>query len=129
MVLLASVNLAHGFGLGGIGLAVFLNGLGVPGLSEVLLPLGGVAVSRGRLGLGPLLAVALVAQMLGLAAAYLLASSGGQVLLERYGRYVLVSGREIRAARRAFERYGQWLVLFGAFIPGVQGFVGYLAGL
>jgi len=115
--------------VGGIGVGVFLNGLGVPGLSEVLLPLGGLAVSRGQIGLASLLAMALVAQTLGTTLAYFIAKYGGVALVERYGKYVLISSHELKAVDRAFEKYGQWLVFFGAFTPGIQGYIGYVAGL
>ena len=116
-------------GAAGIGLGVFLNGLGVPGLSEVLLPLGGVAISQGRLSLPVIFVVAMACQMAGLVLAYVIARYGGIALVERYGKYILISNRELEAANRAFDKYGSWLVLFGAFIPGIQGFVGYIAGL
>lgn len=112
----------------GVAVGVFFNGLGVPGLSEVLLPLGGVAVAQGKISLPVLFAVAMVAQMVGLSLAYAIARYGGIALVERYGKYILISTRELDAAERAFDKYGNWLVLFGAFIPGIQGFVGYVAG-
>ncbi len=122
-------GLISSLGVGGIGLGVFLNGLGVPGLSEVLLPLGGAAVSHGRMNLVVLLLVALVSQLVGLSAAYFIAKYGGHALIVKYGKYILVSHRELAAVEKTFEKYGQWLVLFGAFIPGIQGFIGYVAGL
>jgi len=124
-----SITMIERLGVGGVGLGVFLNGLGVPGLSEVLLPLSGVAVSQGKLDLTTLVIAALAAQMLGLTAAYLIARYGGVTLVERYGKYVLISHHELAASQKAFDKHGQWLVLFGAFIPGIQGFIGYVAGL
>ncbi len=124
-----ATSLVDHLGSLGIALGVFLNGLGVPGLSEVLLPLGGLAVRRGQLGLPMLFTVAMLAQLAGLTCAYLIARYGGVALVERYGKYVLVSHRELASAQRAFERFGGRLVVFGAFVPGIQGFVGYVAGL
>ena len=124
-----SITLIERLGVAGVGLGVFLNGLGVPGLSEVLLPLSGVGVSQGRLDLTTLVIVAFAAQMLGLTAAYLIARYGGVMVVERYGKYVLISHHELAASQKAFDKYGQWLVLVGAFIPGIQGFIGYVAGL
>ncbi len=115
--------------MGAIGVAVFLNGLAVPGLSEVLLPVGGVAVVHGRISLMSLLIVAMAGQLLGLTAAYLIARYGGHRLVERYGKYVFVSSRELKAAEKVFDKYGPWFVIVGSFIPGIQGFVGYVAGL
>jgi membrane protein DedA with SNARE-associated domain len=116
-------------GLAGIALGVFLNGLSVPGLSEVLLPLAGVAVRQGRLNLGLLLVVVLVAQLAGLSLAYVIGRRGGLPILERYGKYVLISHHDLVSTQRAFEKYGGRLVVVGSFIPGIQGLVGYVAGL
>ncbi|HEY6737138.1 MAG TPA: DedA family protein [Candidatus Saccharimonadia bacterium] len=124
-----ALNVVSVLGVWGIGLGVFLNGLGVPGISEVMLPLGGVGVAQGRIGLWWLLLVAMVAQLVGVSAAYWLARTGGIELIERYGRYVLISRRELDAAQRSFDKYGSPLVIFGAFIPGIQGFIGYIAGV
>ena len=121
--------LTNGLGLSGIGLGLLLNGLGVPGLGEVLLPLGGAAVRQGKFDLATLLAVALVGQMLGLIGSYFIARYGGVALVERYGKYVLLSHRELARSQRAFDKYGIGLVLVGSFTPGLQGAVGYVAGL
>lgn len=116
-------------GVFGVAAGVFLNGLGVPGLGEVLLPLGGLAVREGRLSLAWLLPIALVAQVAGVMAAYAIARFGGVALVERYGRYVLISHRDLQTAHRAAQKYGRPLALVGAFVPGIQGFIGYAAGL
>jgi membrane protein DedA with SNARE-associated domain len=116
-------------GLIGIGLGVFLNGLGVPGLSEVLLPLAGVAVRQGTLNFAEVFAVAMFGQMAGTCAAYAIARGGGLPLIERYGKYILISRRELDATEKAFARFGGRLVIVGAFIPGSQGFIGYAAGV
>ena len=116
-------------GVAGIGVGVFLNGLGVPGFSEVLLPLAGVGVKQGRLDLVTVFVVAMVFQLAGVSIAYAIARYGGVVMVERYGKYILVSHKELKTAQRAFDKHGEWLILFGAFIPGIQGFIGYIGGL
>jgi membrane protein DedA with SNARE-associated domain len=124
-----ATGLIDHLGILGISAGVFLNGLSVPGLSEVLLPLGGLAAKQGHLNLWVLVPAVMAAQLLGLSCAYALARFGGLALVERYGKYILVSHHELAAAQRAFERYGGPLVIVGAFVPGIQGVVGYVAGL
>jgi membrane protein DedA with SNARE-associated domain len=124
-----AANLIQQLGLLGIGVGVFLNGLGVPGLSEVLLPLAGVAVKQGTLNLWAVFVIAMVGQMLGTTAAYIIARGGGLPLIEKYGKYVFINRRELDATEKAFNRYGGRIVILGAFIPGSQGFVGYAAGV
>lgn len=116
-------------GVLGIGIGVFLNGLGVPGLSEVLLPLGGVGIRQGHINAVMMFVVVMVCQLAGVSVAYWIARSGGLPLVERYGKYVFVSGRDLRAAEQAFNKYGGRMMVLGAFTPGVQGFVGYAAGI
>src|SRR6478752_1841722 len=113
----AAGALVDHLGVAGVAFGVFLNGLGVPGLSEVLLPLGGVGVKQGHLNLWWLVVASMVAQLAGLSVAYFIARYGGIALVERYGKYVLISRHDLEGAHRAFQKYGGPLVLFGAFIP------------
>jgi membrane protein DedA with SNARE-associated domain len=124
-----AADLVDRLGVLGVGLGAFLNGVGAPGIAEVLLPLGAVAVQKGRMSLVSLVVVAISAEMLGVGFAYFIARSGGLKIVERYGKYIFITKRELRASERAFEKFGGWLVLFGSFIPGIQGLVGYVAGV
>jgi membrane protein DedA with SNARE-associated domain len=124
-----AASLIDHLGLVGVAIGVFLNGLSIPGLSEVLLPLSGLAVARGQLNLAALLVAAMTAQLAGVSVAYLIGRRGGVPVIERYGKYVLISHHHLLAAHRAFERYGGRLVVVMAFIPGLQGLVGYVAGI
>jgi membrane protein DedA with SNARE-associated domain len=71
----------------------------------------------------------MVAQLLGVSLAYVIGKRGGRPIIERYGRYILVSHQELEQAEKLFERYGSRLVIVGAFIPGLQGLMGYVAGI
>ena len=121
--------LFHHLGAAGIAIGVFMNGLGVPGLSEVLLPLAGVAARQGRLDLPVLFVVLIACQLAGVSLAYFIARKGGLPLVRRYGKYLMLSTRELDATERAFDRYGGRMIVVGSFTPGVQGYVGYIAGV
>ena len=123
-----ATNLIEQLGLTGITIGVFLNGLGVPGISEVMLPLSGVAVREGKMSLVPLLIVAMIAQLIGVSLAYLIAKYGGIELVERYGKYILISKKELESANRALTKR-PWMIVVGGFIPGIQGFIGYVGGI
>lgn len=124
-----AVSLVDHLGVVGIGVGVMLNGFGIPGISEVILPVAGVGVRQGHQALAPLFIIALTGQMIGLIGAYFLAKYGGVELIERYGRYVFITKHELERAQGAFNRYGTPLLLVGSVIPGIQGFVGYVGGL
>jgi len=124
-----ATSLVDKLGLTGVAVGVALNGLGVPGISEVLLPLAGVAARQGSQNLVEVLLAAMVGQLAGSVTAYFIGRYGGIGLVERYGRYILVTSHDLHRAQGAFERWGRPLVLVGAFIPGLQGFMAYIAGL
>jgi membrane protein DedA with SNARE-associated domain len=124
-----AISLVDHLGLLGIAIGVFFNGLSVPGLSEVLLPLAGVAVKQGRFNIVALFITVMVAQLLGVTVAYFIGRIGGLPLIEKYGKYVFISHHDLESAQKSFERYGGRLVIVGSFIPGVQGLVGYVAGI
>ena len=122
-------SLIDHLGLLGVGIGVGLNGLGVPGVSEVVLPLAGVAIKTGHQPLIGVLIVAYIGQVIGSSIAYGIAKYAGEPVIKRYGKYVLVTEHELARAQTAFDKYGAPLVIVGAFVPGIQGFMGYVAGL
>jgi membrane protein DedA with SNARE-associated domain len=124
-----AISLVDHLGLVGLALGVFLNGLSVPGLSEVLLPLAGVAVKQGRFNILLLLPVVMIAQLLGVSVAYFVGRRGGLPLISKYGRYIFISHRDLTTGQKAFEKHGEALVIVGSFVPGIQGIVGYVAGI
>ncbi len=60
---------------------------------------------------------------------YYLGALGGRPLLDRYGRYLLISTEEIESADRFFDRWGPWTVFFGRMIPLVRSFISIPAGV
>jgi membrane protein DedA with SNARE-associated domain len=124
-----AIRLIDHLGLLGLALGVFLNGLSVPGLSEVLLPLAGVAVKQGRFSILLLLPVVMLAQLLGVTLAYIIGRRGGLPLISKYGKYIFISHHDLTTGQNAFEKHGEALVIVGSFIPGIQGLVGYVAGI
>ena len=124
-----ATNLIHHLGLTGVGVGVGLNGLGVPGTSEILLPLAGVSVREGHWTLVSVLGVAFFAQLVGVSLAYAIGRYAGVSAIDRFGKYVFVSHRDLVRAQEAFDRHGAPLVIVGSFIPGIQGFIGYVAGI
>jgi membrane protein DedA with SNARE-associated domain len=62
-------------------------------------------------------------------AGYLIGRYGGEPILERYGKYVLISKRDLARTHRAFEKYGRWITMVGRCVPGIRGLVAYPAGV
>ena len=73
--------------------------------------------------------VAVVAEVLGSLAGYLIGYYGGRTLVDRVGKYVLLTHRDLDRAEAWFAKRGEPVVLFGRFIPLLRSFVSFAAGL
>jgi len=113
----------------------FISTMALPVGSEVAIIYGGVLASGQiahephHLDLALVIVVALVGELLGSLAGYLIGSLGGRPLVDRFGRYVLLTHRDLDRAEAWFARRGDPFVLFGRFIPLLRSFVSFAAGL
>jgi membrane protein DedA with SNARE-associated domain len=124
-------------GYAGVVVAMTIESACIPLPSELILPLAGWAVARELrepLTGAPwdfwLAVVAgVVGNTTGSLIAYVVGSTGGRPLLERYGRYVLISRHDIELADRWFARYGDATVFFTRMLPIVRTFISLPAGI
>jgi membrane protein DedA with SNARE-associated domain len=116
-------------GYGGLALGLFIDSFGLPIPSEILIPLGTVLAVQGRFTFWAVFVVGTLSQVAGGTAGYLIGRYGGEPLLERYGKYVLISKRDLKRTHQAFEKYGIWLTMIGRCVPGVRGLIAYPAGI
>jgi membrane protein DedA with SNARE-associated domain len=101
----------------------------VPLPSEVIMPLAGYALAHSQAQLILLATLASLASNLGSAVAYWVGARGGRPLVERYGRYLLLSERDLDMADRFFARFGSVAVLVGRMLPIVRTFIAFPAGI
>jgi membrane protein DedA with SNARE-associated domain len=125
-------------------LAIFglslISSLGIPVGAELAI-IGGGALASGLVsihGSGPpyfhlsLVAVILVAtagEVIGSLGGYLVGMYGGRPLVDKVGKYVLLTHKDLDRAEQWFARRGEPLVLFGRFVPLLRSFVSLAAGL
>jgi membrane protein DedA with SNARE-associated domain len=113
----------------------FISSMGLPVGAEVALIYGGVLASGQvpnephHLALWAVIVVAVAGEMLGSFAGYLIGFYGGRALVDRVGKYVLLTHRDLDRAEAWFARRGEPFVLFGRFIPLLRSFVSFAAGL
>lgn len=105
----------------------------IPVPSELIMPLSGWMLVK-EMGL-PQAYVLLagfygaVGNVLGSALAYWVGLRGGRPVLEKYGRYILVSRRDLERADRWFVRYGDAAAFFSRLLPVVRTFISLPAGV
>jgi membrane protein DedA with SNARE-associated domain len=120
-------------------LAIFVlslvSSMGIPVGAEVSIIYGGVLASgqvpgeHHPLNLLLVIVAATVAELLGSYTGYIIGARGGRPLVDRLGRYVLLTHRDLDRAEAWFARRGEVLVLVGRFIPLLRSFVSLAAGL
>jgi membrane protein DedA with SNARE-associated domain len=101
----------------------------IPLPSEIILPFSGYLVATGRFALWGVALAGAVGSVVGSLVAYALGAWGGRPLVDRYGKYVLISGRDMDRADRWFARRGDMTVLIGRVVPVVRTFIGFPAGM
>ncbi len=124
-------------GYAGVVVAMAIESCAIPLPSEVILPFAGWMVARGAVE--PMTGVAwsywgavtagIVGNTIGSLVSYSIGRAGGRPLLERYGRYVLISRHDLDTADRWFARWGEATVFFSRMLPVVRTFISVPAGV
>jgi membrane protein DedA with SNARE-associated domain len=101
----------------------------IPLPSEVIMPFSGYLVSVGRFKLTWVAVAGALGCNLGSLVAYYVGSLGGRPLVEKYGRYVLLTRHDLAMADRFFARYGDWAVFIARLLPVIRTFIALPAGI
>ncbi|HTY09545.1 MAG TPA: DedA family protein [Bacteroidota bacterium] len=103
--------------------------VGLPVPDETLLTYAGYLVSNHTLLLHYTLLAAYLGSMSGISVSYELGRWFGYPLIEKYGRYLLITHDELERANEWYRRFGKWSLPVGYFIPGVRHFTAFVAGV
>jgi membrane protein DedA with SNARE-associated domain len=60
---------------------------------------------------------------------YALGAWGGRPLLDRYGKYLMVSQHDLDVADRWFSRWGEWTSFLSRLLPIVRTFISFPLGI
>src|SRR5262244_1539194 len=89
----------------------------------------GYLVYVGRFSLWAVAVAGAVGCVLGSLVAYWAGMYGGRPFIEKYGKYVLISRRDLDLADRWFARYGEWIVFTSRLLPVIRTFIAFPAGV
>ncbi len=130
-------SLYTSIGYVGVVLAMAIESCAIPLPSEIILPFAGWMVARGTVepatnaawSYWGAVGAGIVGNTLGSLISYGIGRAGGRPLLERYGRYVLISSHDLDVADRWFARWGEATVFFSRMLPVVRTFISVPAGI
>lgn len=115
--------------------ATFISSMGIPIGSEIAMAYGGVLASGAvasthhHFSLAAVIIIAVIGEVVGSFAGYALGYFGGRTLVDRVGKYILLSHRDLDRAEAWFQRYGWPTAFVGRLIPLARSFVSFAAGL
>jgi len=129
----AARDLYDAIGWPGVVFLMAIESACVPFPSEIIMPLAGwfLVKDRGH-GFEYLLLAGFfgaLGNLIGSLVAYYAGAWGGRLFLERYGRWVLITPRELDTAERWFGRYGEIAVFASRLVPVVRTFISLPAGI
>jgi membrane protein DedA with SNARE-associated domain len=116
-------------GYGGIVLLMGIESACIPLPSEIIMPFAGYLVFKGEMTLWGVALAGAVGCVVGSIPAYYLGMYGGRPLVEKYGKWVLISHHDLHIADRAFEKYGEIIIFIGRLLPAVRTFIAFPAGI
>lgn len=102
---------------------------GIPFPSELTMGVAGYLASTGKLNLAAVIALGTAGEITGAFIGYAIGRTGGRALVDKFGRYVLLSHNDLDRAERWFERRGDMGVLVGRVVPLVRTFIAIPAGV
>ncbi|HVJ07320.1 MAG TPA: DedA family protein [Acidisarcina sp.] len=101
----------------------------VPLPSEIIMPFSGYLVFMGRFHLIWVATAGAIGCNVGSAIAYWIGAYGGRPMVERYGRFVLLSEHDLDRTTRFFSKYGSITVFVARLLPVVRTFIALPAGI
>lgn len=127
-------NILQTIGWFGVVVIMALESANIPIPSEVTMPLSGWMLVQARGGtamqaflLGGFWGA--VGCTIGSIISYWLGAWGGRPLVERYGKWILVSEEDLENADKWFNRWGDWASFISRLLPIVRTFISFPAGV
>ncbi len=116
-------------GYSGIFFLMFVESCGIPMPSEIIMPFSGFLVNLGQFNFWLVAIIGALGNLGGSLLAYWLGAKGGRPLIEKYGKYILISKHDLDTADYWFLRYGNLTVFFGRLLPVVRTYISFPAGI
>jgi len=107
----------------------FLEACCIPISSEITFGFAGVLAYQGHLNLALVIIIGSLAELAGSYASYGVGRVGGRPVVERIGKYALITNKDLDRAERFVAGRGAWTVTVGRMLPVIRAFTSIVAGL
>ncbi len=123
------INTIHTLSYPGVFLLMFAESCGIPIPSEAIMPFSGFLVSDGVFNFWAVVILGTLGNLGGSLLAYWIGAKGGRPLIEKYGKYILISGHDLDIADRWFAKRGEFMVFIGRLLPVIRTYISFPAGI
>jgi membrane protein DedA with SNARE-associated domain len=123
------INIISSASYFGVFFLMVLESACIPVPSEIIMPFSGFLVFSGKFIFWKVILWGTIGNLVGSILAYFVGLYAGRPMVEKYGKYILISRRDLDLADRWFSKYGQRMVFFSRLLPGVRTFISLPAGI
>jgi membrane protein DedA with SNARE-associated domain len=123
------MNVISTLGYAGVVVCMAIESACIPLPSEIIMPFSGSLVASGRFDLWLVSLAGAFGCLVGSIVAYAAGYYGGRPFIERWGKWILLSERELAWADRLFNKYGSPTVFIARLLPVIRTFISLPAGI
>ncbi len=127
--LLNPTNLVSSLGYVAIFLLSVAQSCCIPTSSELTLGFAGALAATGHLNLVEVILTGAAGEVVGAYVAWVIGRTAGRAIVDRYGRFILLTPHDLDRAEAWYARHGRWGVLGGRLVPVIRNFVALPAGV
>jgi len=106
-----------------------LESCNIPIPSEIVIPFSGFLVIKEGFSFWGVVLASSAGCLIGSDISYLLGRWGGRPFLEKYGKYLLITKKDILISERWFNRYGEWTTFLSRLLPFIRTFISLPLGI
>lgn len=123
------IDSISGFGYSAIFILMALESALIPIPSEIIMPFSGFLVFEEKFLFWQVILWGTFGNLIGSIAAYFVGLYGGRPLIEKYGKFILISRHDLDLADSWFKKYGSISIFFSRLLPAVRTFISLPAGV
>ena len=124
-----AIQVISAMGYPGIVLLMAIESANIPLPSEIIMPFAGFLVSTGQFNLWWAAFWGAIGCLVGGALSYWIGMIGGRPLIEKYGKYIVISHHDLDKADGWFKKHGETTLLIGRMLPVIRTFISFPAGI
>jgi membrane protein DedA with SNARE-associated domain len=123
------IDIISTIGYPGVFFLMVLESMIVPIPSELVMPFAGFLISRGDFSFLFVIIASSLGSIVGSLISYYIGKYGGNRLVMRYGKYLLLDAEDLLRTEEWFNKRGEYTIFISRFIPVVRHLISIPAGI